>query len=110
MSDVFIIQNHDRTYLTKHGEWADGTETSQLFRSSHKDEAINTKVEQSVRNPRLRLRIINAELTDKGSLRLSDTPPEPNIDSAAEVLFNIPKQQPEDSEPAPIDGAGEHTA
>lgn len=100
MTEVFIIQNRDQTYLTKQGEWVSGDAAASLFRSPHKDEAVNMKVEQSVRNPQLRLTIVTAQLNDKGSLHLPESNQKPNIDSATEVLFNNQQQQLTDSEPA----------
>ena len=95
MTEVFIIQNHDQNYLTKQGEWVEGSDANQLFRSPYKDEAINMKVEQSVRNPELRLSIIACQLNDKGQLRLGNQAKSGNeeatsssIDSSNEVLFN----------------------
>lgn len=99
MTEVFIIQNHDQTYLGKQGDWTSGCEASQLFRTHHKDEAINMKVEQSVRNPQLRLSIVTGELNDKGQLQLNHPSTRPSIDSEAEVLFNNEQTLPTNSEP-----------
>lgn len=100
MTEVYIIQNHDQTYLTRHGEWVDGSDANQLFRSPHKDEAVNIKVEQSVRNPLLRLSVITCQINDKGQLQLDGPVTSSNIDSATEVLFNTEHRQTENSEPA----------
>lgn len=99
MAEVFIIQNHDQTYLSKHGDWIDGSQANQLFRSHHKDEAINIKVEQSVRNPQLRLSIISGQLNEKGQLRFNQSAAGATIDSEAEVLFNNEQNLMADSEP-----------
>lgn len=65
MNSVFIIQNQYNLYLTKQGEWADGTDANSLYSTPHKDVAINTKVEHSVRDPLLRLMIIPCTLDEK---------------------------------------------
>lgn len=107
MAAVFIIQNHDHTYLTKHGEWVDGSDASQLFRSLHKDEAVNMKVEQSVRNPALRLSILDAQLNEKGQVQLNQPPTGSNIDSAPEVLFNDNEHESVNREPPLTTGSSE---
>lgn len=110
MTTVFIIQNHDQTYLTKQGEWVDGSEASALFRTAHKDEAINMKVEQSVRNPLLRLNVVDAKLNAKGQLELDGAATGgPNIDSATEVLFNTEDDAAEFSEATLTNPAGDTT-
>lgn len=110
MTEVFIIQNHDQAYLGKHGDWIDGSEANHLFRSLHKDEAINMKVEQSVRNPQLRLSVIPCQLNEKGQLQLTATEASPTIDSATEVLFNADQQQSENSEHPLIDSESTTTS
>lgn len=110
MTTVFIIQNHDQTYLTKQGEWVDGSDASALFRTSYKDEAINMKVEQSVRNPMLRLTVLDARVNAKGQLELDGAATGgPNIDSATEVLFNTDDDAAEISEATLTSPAGDTT-
>lgn len=68
MNSVFIIQNQYNLYLTKQGEWADGTDANSLYSTPHKDVAINTKVEHSVRDPLLRLIVVPCTLDQKKGL------------------------------------------
>lgn len=68
MSEVYIIRNQDHLYLNKHGEWVDGSDSHTLFRTSHRDEALNMKVELSVRHPQLRLSLVTGALDEKGHL------------------------------------------
>lgn len=70
MQEVYIIRNQDYLYLNKHGDWVDGCESHSLFRTAHKDEALNMKVELSVRHPRLRLTLVSGALDEKGHLAL----------------------------------------
>ena len=70
MSDVFILRNHDHTYLDKHGQWVDGHDASSLYRAPHKDEALNQKLELTVRDVDPRITIVNCRLDDKGRPQL----------------------------------------
>lgn len=70
MSEVYIIRNQDNFYLDKQGEWVDGNDSHRLFRTAYKDEAINVKVELSVRHPQLRLTIVSGVLDEKGHLAI----------------------------------------
>lgn len=81
MSDVFILQNHDSLYLDKHGQWTDGRDANALYRTTHKDEALNQKLELTVKHPELRLTIVNCRLDDKGRPQLT-----PNANSDEEPL------------------------
>lgn len=74
MTDVFILQNSDDLYLDRQGEWVSGGEAASLYRSPHKDEAINQMVEVTVRHPELRIRVIQCHLDDRG--RPSIAPPD----------------------------------
>lgn len=88
MSEVYIIRNQDHLYLDKQGEWVDGSDSHCLFRTAHKDEALNMKVELSVRDPKLRLTLVAGALDDKGHLALHDSETaSPGIDPGHSGLF-----------------------
>jgi len=65
MSQCFVIRNHQNFYLNKHKEWVDGRENQALFRTQHRDEAINMVVELSSKDISLRAQYIECELNDK---------------------------------------------
>ncbi len=66
MACAFIFQNQNQQFLTKSNEWVDGSESQTLLKTLFKDEALNIKAEHSVKNPELRLSIVNCELNAKG--------------------------------------------
>ena len=70
MSNVYILQSQNNLYLSKSGDWASGDDSKILFRTQHKDEAINQKVELTVKQPELRVNIGIAQLGDNGKLTL----------------------------------------
>jgi hypothetical protein len=72
MSQAFILKNQFDLFLDKHGAWIDQAEASQLYRTMHKDEAINSMVEHSVKNPELRIKVVACVLDAKGNLMLSE--------------------------------------
>jgi hypothetical protein len=80
MSDVFVLRNHDQLFFNKQGEWSDGSDAASLFRTSHKDEALNQKLELTVRYPDLRITVVNCRLDAKGRPQLM-----PETDQAAET-------------------------
>lgn len=65
MSQCFVIRNHQNFYLDKHKEWVDGRENQLLFRTQHRDEAINMVVELSSKDISLRAQYIECELNNK---------------------------------------------
>lgn len=89
MSEVYIIRNQDHLYLNKQGEWVDGSDSHGLFRTVHKDEALNMKAELSVRDPHVRLTLVIGALDEKGHLALLNSEAVgPAIDSAHSGLFS----------------------
>lgn len=74
MSSIYILQSQDDLFLSKSGEWVSGDDSKILFRTQHKDEAINQKVELTVKQPELRVNISTAQLSDNGKLILSKEP------------------------------------
>lgn len=66
MTEVYLLQNSENLFLSKQLQWISAQETAQLFRTPLKDEAINTKVEITVKAPDSRITIVKCELNDKG--------------------------------------------
>lgn len=95
MTDVFILENQHHQFLDKQGNWIEPAQSSQLYRTVHRDEAINLKVEHSVRDPGLRVSIRSCSLNQKGQPQLTPGPEHPTIDRAAEYRFS--PEQPHSS-------------
>lgn len=66
MKQVFILQNQHKQFLTKQGEWTDGRDGNTLYRTEHKDEAINQQFEASSKDYTLRLTLIECSLNERG--------------------------------------------
>lgn len=73
MSIVYLLQNQHSQYLGKSGEWIEGDAGLALYRSAFKDEAINQKVEFSVKSADLRISIVEASLGKNGKPELAPT-------------------------------------
>lgn len=71
MAHAYILKNQHDLFLDRQGGWVDRAEASQLYRTLHKDEAINSMVELSVKHPELRIKIETCVLGDKGQLVLT---------------------------------------
>jgi hypothetical protein len=67
MNTVFSIRNQQGLFLTKQQEWASGADNHSLFRTTHKDEAINTVFELSSRDIYVRAEIIACATDAKGN-------------------------------------------
>lgn len=65
-NSVFVVKNQHGLYLSKQQEWVDGTEAQALYRTRHRDEAINTVFEVSSRDIYLRAETVVCELDAKG--------------------------------------------
>jgi len=62
---MFILQNQDGYFLSKSGDWVDGREPNTLFRTLHKDEALNQLFESNSQDYSLRITIFDCEANSK---------------------------------------------
>ena len=66
MSIVYLLQNQHEQFLSKSREWVDGKAGGTLYRTEYKDEAINQKVEFSVKQADLRITLVEARIGKDG--------------------------------------------
>ncbi len=67
---VFILQNQHQQFLTKSLEWINGCEANQLFKTPHRDIALNQLMELNAKDIQLRVKIISCELNKSGNPEL----------------------------------------
>ncbi|MEH6558551.1 MAG: hypothetical protein V7459_09445 [Oceanicoccus sp.] len=65
MSSVFVVKNQQGYFATKQKEWECGRDPKLLFRTAHKDEAINMVFELSSKDIDLRAEVITVDQDDK---------------------------------------------
>ena len=109
MNQTFILQNQDKHFFGKNKEWVDGYDANTVFKTLHKDEAINQMVEISSKDYKQRVKVIACDLDEKG-LPIIDTeimpaplpkvpkPPKNGADLFADVIEDAPAEEvePED--------------
>ena len=66
MSELFILQNQDKLFLGKQNIWLDGRDLNALFKTAHKDEAINQMFEASSKDYKQRIKVVTCAVNDKG--------------------------------------------
>ncbi|SMF12096.1 hypothetical protein SAMN02745866_00763 [Alteromonadaceae bacterium Bs31] len=99
MSQIYLIRDQHDRFLDKSGDWSHGEDARGLYRSNHKDEAINQMVELSVKNPELRVRIEPAERDEKGLPKITPLPCTPQNDCEEvanddqQSLLSTPEEQ-----------------
>ncbi|GAA5525862.1 hypothetical protein Maes01_02435 [Microbulbifer aestuariivivens] len=111
MSHVYVLTNQHKQFLSKSNEWIDGRDANRLFRSEHKDVAINQMFEANTRNVNLRIELFECPLGPKGQPQIpAEALGDPEIQPGAPQELP-PQSNPEVSpEPAPEvapDGAPE---
>ncbi len=72
MKNVFILQNQHQAFLNKHNEWVDGRDANALFRTPHRDEAINQMFEVSSKDYTQRVHLLECELNDRNNPVIAD--------------------------------------
>lgn len=82
MRKAFIITNQYGHYLGKQREWLSGNDRRLLYRSEHRDDAVNTVFELSSKDFDLRASIAECDLDDQGQPRVTvvDMPEQPASD------------------------------
>lgn len=71
---IFILQNQHQQYLEKSLEWNNEAAANQLFKTPHKDVALNQLMELNSKDILLRASVISCELNSAGNPVL---PPQP---------------------------------
>lgn len=66
MNELYILQNQDKLFLGKHKDWLDGRDRNSLFKTPHKDEAVNQRVEISAKDYTQRISLLTCPLDDRG--------------------------------------------
>ncbi|WP_299594050.1 hypothetical protein [uncultured Microbulbifer sp.] len=72
MSHVYVLTNQHQQFLSKSNEWIDGRENNKLFRTEHKDVAINQMFEANTRNVSLRIELLECPLDTKKHPQVPD--------------------------------------
>lgn len=71
MTTVFVLQNQHQQFLSKQQTWVDGRDAALLFRTEHKDEAINQVFEVSSKDYTLRVTPLRCSLNERGVPQLA---------------------------------------
>jgi hypothetical protein len=74
MTTVFVIQNQHGHYLNKQLEWVDGHDKRTLYRTVHRDEAINVVFEQSSKNIELRAHPLECQTDESAQPKVEACP------------------------------------
>lgn len=77
MSDVYLLQNQDKLFLGKQKDWLDGRDRNSLFKTPHKDEAVNQRVEISAKDYTQRIALLLCPIDERGLpvIAAEDLPP-----------------------------------
>ncbi|HMV72207.1 MAG TPA: hypothetical protein PKC08_08535 [Pseudomonadales bacterium] len=66
MKQLFVIRNQHQHYLGRNHDWVDGSHPPALFRTPHRDMAVNELFEVNVKDFALRGEIIVCETDERG--------------------------------------------
>lgn len=77
MNQIFLLQNQEKLLLSKQKEWVDGRDLGSLFKTPHRDEALNQMVEVNAKDFSQRIRILAVGLKANGlpDIDPADLPP-----------------------------------
>lgn len=88
---IYLLQNQDKLFLGRHNEWVDGRDLTCLFKTRHKDEALNELFEVNSKEISQRIRVLECECAKNGQPIIDPAimpPPIPRVereqDSAGE--------------------------
>ena len=75
MKDIFVICNQHGQFLGKQSQWLDESEPSAVWRSPHRDVALNHMIEANARDIEQRLVLLQCPLNEKDIPLLGDAIP-----------------------------------
>lgn len=109
MGTIFVIQNQYGHYLNKQSEWVDGRDKRTLYRTDHRDEAVNTVFELSSKDVELRAAPVECEVDENNHPKVEAGPamfaPQPqDADDEMAERGNEEQTTEEQAEAAPSDG------
>lgn len=84
MTDVFVLRNQHDEFLNKSHEWIAAGDSKTLYRSAHRDEVINEKVELTVKRPDLRIKVVAGEQQSNGRILIDSEEPLPKTLAVAD--------------------------
>ena len=107
MDKVFVVKNQQNLYLSKQQEWVDGADSQSLYRTQHRDEAINTVFEVSSRDIYLRAEALACavdaknnpviDVTGQAQLPIDAATSDVDADTAAPAVENPATESHQDS-------------
>lgn len=127
MSQTFILQNQDKLFFGTNKEWVDGYDANALFRTPHKDEAVNQMFEITSKDYKQRVKVVGCALDEKAlpvidsDIMPAPLPKAPKPPKAGDDLFAEPladtaedaEEEPEEelsfSEPTDEEGESQAT-
>lgn len=91
MKQLFVIRNQNHHYLGRHHEWVDGSHPPALFRTPHRDVAVNELFEVNVKDFALRGEIVACEIDERGYPLVDVRNPIPEAPPPAEDAATAPE-------------------
>ena len=74
---IYVLQNQDKYFLSKNNEWVDGRDLKELFKTPHRDIAVNHLFEVNAHDYQQRIHILDCEITGQNMpvIEEADLPP-----------------------------------
>lgn len=66
MTEIYLLQNQDKLFLNKQGEWVDGREAGGLYKTRHRDEALNQLFEVNTKDYSQRIHVLSCTAKPNG--------------------------------------------
>ena len=104
MSEVYIIQNQDKLFLSKQRTWQDGRELASLYRSPHKDEAVNEMFEANAKDYSQRVKLVQCPLNERGQPQIDPEilpPPLPKANQTQSLALDSDAADTPEAKPTP---------
>lgn len=85
---IYVVRNQRDQFLSKQNEWVSGSERHALFRSAHRDVAVNQLFEATLRDFDVRAEVVACRADSRGDPLLDTVSPqaEAGAEDAAEQL------------------------
>lgn len=85
MNQIFLLQNQEKLFLNRQKEWVDGRDLGSLFKTPHRDEALNQLFEVNSKDFSQRIHIVACALKTNGLPDIDPADLPPPVVSAANI-------------------------
>jgi hypothetical protein len=86
MTQIFLLQNQNKLFLSKQNKWVDGRDLGCLYKTRHKDEALNQLFEVNAKDYSQRIHVLGCPIKANGFPQIDPADLPAPMETSTEVV------------------------